>query len=59
MKSTTKETKTGAANRNDFFLKYLAFNVPLKIPTSMNHHMLLICIISNGNPYERALITLS
>ena len=59
MKSTTKETKTGAANRNDFFLKYLAFNVPLKIPTSMNHHMLLICIISNGNPYEWTLITLS
>ena len=52
MKSTKKKKKTGAANRNDFFLKYLAFNVPLKIPTSMNHHMLLICIISNGNPYE-------
>ena len=52
MKFTTKETKTGAANHNDFFLKYLALNVPLKIATSMNHHMLLICIISNGNPYK-------
>ena len=47
-----KKPKTGAATRNDFFLKYLALDVALKIPISTRHCMLLIGIISNGNPYE-------
>ena len=47
-----KKQKTGAAIRNDFFLKYLALDVALKIPISTRHYILLIGIISNGNPYE-------
>ena len=53
-----KKTKTGAATRFEFFLKYLALDVPLKFPTSTRHCILLIDIISNGNPYERTLITI-
>ena len=30
----TKKQKAGAATRNDFFLKYLALHVALKIPIS-------------------------
>ena len=47
-----KKQKTGAATRNDFFLKYLALDVALKIPTSTRHCLLLIGRINNGNPYE-------
>ena len=48
-----KKQKTGAAAHNDFLLKYLALNAALKIPIFMCHCMLIIAIISNGNPYER------
>ena len=51
-----KKQKTGAATINDFFLSYLALDVSLKDPTSMHHCMLLIRIISNGNPYVWTLI---
>ena len=47
-----KKQKTGAATRNDFFLNHLALDVSLKILTSMHHCILLIGIISNGNPYQ-------
>ena len=45
-----EKQKTGAAIHNDFFLKYLALDVALKIPISTRHCILLIDIISNGNP---------
>ena len=57
-KSKTEETKTGAAIRNDFFLQYLALDVALKIPISTRHYILLIGIISNGNPYEWTLMAI-
>ena len=47
-----KIQKTGAATRNDVFLKYLALDVALKIPISTRHCILLIGTISNGHPYE-------
>ena len=47
-----KKPKTGAATHNDFFLKHLALDVALKIPISTRYCVLLIGIISNGNPYE-------
>ena len=56
--SKLKKWKTGAATRNDFFLKYLALGVALKIPISTRHCILLIGIISNGNPYEWTLMTI-
>ena len=51
-----KKQKTAAAIRNDFVLKYLALDVALKIPIpiSTHHCVVLIGIISNGNPYEQA-----
>ena len=50
--------KTRAATRKDFFLKYLALGVALKIPVSTRNCILIIGIISNGNPYEWNLITI-
>ena len=47
-----KKQKTAAATQNDFFLKYRTLDAALKIPISMCHCVLLIGIISNGNPYE-------
>ena len=47
-----RKKKTGTAARNDFFLKYLAFDVALKFPTSTRHCILLIGVISNENPFE-------
>ena len=44
--------KTRAATRKDFFLKYLALDAALKIPTSTRNCILIMSIISNGNPYE-------
>ena len=49
---TKRNPKTGAATRNDFFFKNLTLYVALKIPIFTRHCILLICIISNGNPYE-------
>ena len=53
-----QKKKKGAANRFEFFLKYLALDVALKFQTSTCHCIFLIGIISNGNPYERTLITI-
>ena len=53
-----KKKKTGVANRFEFFLKYLALDVALKFQTSTCHCIFLIGIISNGNSYERTLITI-
>ena len=53
-----KKQKTGGAIGNDFFLKHLAVYVALKIPISTRHCILLIGIISNGNPYKRTLLTI-
>ena len=53
-----KKQITGVATHNDFFLKNLALDVALKIPTSMCHCILLIGIISNGHPYKWTLITI-
>ena len=50
--------KTGAATLTDFFLRYLALDEALKIPTSTRHYILLIGIISNGSPYEWTLINI-
>ena len=47
-----KKRKTGTATRNDFFFKYLALDLPMKIPISTPHCISLIDITSNGNPYE-------
>ena len=57
-KPKLKKQKTGAAICNIFFLKYLALDVALKIPISMCHCILLIGIISNGNPYEWTFMTI-
>ena len=43
-----KKQKTGAAICNNFFLKYLALDVALKIPISTRHWTLLIAMISYG-----------
>ena len=51
-----KKEKTGAATCNDFLLKYLTLNAALKIRISSCHYIVLIGIISNGNPYEWTLI---
>ena len=53
-----KKQKTGAPTRTYFFLKYLALDVALKIPTSTHYCLLLIDIISNGDPYQWTLITI-
>ena len=48
----------GSADCNGFFLKNLASDVSLKCPISMRHCVLLIGIITNGNPYEWTHITI-
>ena len=47
-----KKKSLETATHNDFFLKYLNSDVALKILISTRHWILLIGIISNGNPYE-------
>ena len=53
-----KKQKAGAIARNDFFLINLALDVKLKIPISTRHCILLIGLISYGNPNEWTLITI-
>ena len=47
-----KKQKAGTIARNDFFLINLALDVKLKIPISTHHCILLIDLISYGNPNE-------
>ena len=53
-----KKQKAGTIARNDFFLINLALDVKLKIPISTRHCILLIGLISYGNPNEWTLITI-